>query len=129
VSSSDSPSGQAQDPGDLDVKRLDATIALLIPRGGLDGEHLERVLHRGIETLVAEGVTGIVLDLRSFSMLDSSGLGALVANHGDIAEMSGVRFVLTGIGPSLHRTLSRTMLLHVLPVYETVERAFAALRS
>ena len=129
MSSSDSPSGQAQDPGDLDVKRLDATIALLIPRGGLDGEHLERVLHRGIETLVAEGVTGIVLDLRSFSMLDSSGLGALVANHGDIAEMSGVRFVLTGIGPSLHRTLSRAMLLQVLPVYETVERAFTALRA
>jgi len=129
VSSSDSPSGQAQDPGDLDVKRLDATIALLIPRGGLDGEHLERVLRRSIETLVAEGVTGIVLDLRSFSMLDSSGLGALVANHGNIAEMSGVRLVLTGIGPTLHRTLSRTMLLQVLPVYETVERAFAALRS
>lgn len=129
MSSSDSASGQAEDPGDVNIERLDSTIALLIPKGGLDGDHLERALRHSIATLVAEGVTGLVVDMRSFTMLDSSGLGALVANHRDIAEMNGVRLVLTGVGPSLHRTLSRAMLLQVLPVYETVERAFAALRS
>jgi anti-anti-sigma factor len=119
----------SSDEGDLEVLRLDSTIALLVPRGGLDGERLERTLRRGITTLVADGVTGLVLDLRSFSMLDSSGLGALVASHGEIAGIDGVRLVLTGVGPSLHRTLSRSMLLQVLPVYETVERASAWLRS
>ena len=123
------PSGRAAAPGDLDVQRLDSTTALLIPKAGLEGEQLERVLRLGIATLVAEGVTGLVLDLRSISMMDSAGLGALVASHGDIAEMNGVRFVLTGVSPTLHRALSRTMLLQVLPVYETVERAFAAVRS
>jgi anti-sigma B factor antagonist len=108
---------------------LDPTVALLIPHGGLDGDQLDRALRSSIESLVAEGVTGLVVDMRSFAILDSSGLGALVACRGDIAEMSGVRLVLTGIRPSLHRTLSRAMLLQVLPVYETVERAFAALRA
>jgi anti-anti-sigma factor len=113
---------------DVEVARLDATIALLIPRGGLDGEHLERALHACIETLVGEGVTGLVIDMNAYAILDSSGLGALVASHGEVVG-GGARVVLTGVGQSLHRTLSRSMLLQVLPVYETIERAFAALRS
>jgi anti-anti-sigma factor len=129
VSSTESPSGPGSGPVDVEIKRVDSTIALLIPRGGLDGEQLEYALRLSIETLVAAGVTGLVVDLRCYAILDSSGLGALVASHGDVAETSGVRLVLTGVGQSLHRTLSRSMLLQVLPVYETVERASAALRA
>ena len=129
MSSTESPSGPGSGPVDVDVERVDSTIALLIPRGGLDGEQLEYALRLSIETLVAAGMTGLVVDLRSYAMLDSSGLGALVASHGDVAETSGVRLVLTGVGQQLHRTLSRSMLLQVLPVYETVERASASLRA
>ncbi len=129
MSSTESPSGQAPGPLDVDVERLDSSIALLIPKGGLDGEQLEHALRSSIGTLVAEGVTGLVIDLRSYAVLDSSGLGALVASRGDVAEASGARLVLTGVGQGLHRTLSRSMLLQVLPVYETVERASAALRA
>ena len=129
MSSTETPSGRAPEPPDVEVERLDSAIALLIPRGGLDGEQLERALRLSIEALVAEGVTGLVIDLRSYAILDSSGLGALVASRGDVAETSGARLVLTGVGQGLHRTLSRSMLLQVLPVYETVERASAALRA
>ena len=130
MSSTENRSGEARGPGaDVDVARLDSTIALLIPKGGLDGEQLERALHLCLSTLVAEGVTGLVIDMNAYAILDSSGLGALVACHGEVAETGGARLVLTGVGQQLHRTLSRSMLLQVLPVYETVERAFAALRS
>jgi anti-sigma B factor antagonist len=129
VTSSDDPEGNAPVRPSIDVLRLDDTIALLIPGPGLDGDQLDSVLRAKIENLIEEGVTGLVVDMRSFAMLDSSGLGALIACRGDIAEANGVRLVLTGVGPSLHRTLSRAMLLSVLPVYETVERAFAALRA
>jgi anti-anti-sigma factor len=129
VSGSDGPSGRIDDCGDLEILRLDSSIALLVPRSALDGEQLEGTLRRGIAALVADGVTGLVLDLRAFSVLDSSGLGALVATHGELADLNGVRLVLTGVGPSLRRTLSRVMLLQVFPVYESVERAFASLRS
>lgn len=128
MSSSDNPSGQAPSPADVDVARLDAKIALLIPKGGLDGERLEHSLHLCIESLLGEGVTGLVIDLNAYTVLDSSGLGALVASHGDVAS-HGARLVLTGVAQQLHRTLSRAMLLQVLPVYETIERAFAALRT
>jgi anti-anti-sigma factor len=128
VSSTEKPSGRAPEPPEVDVARLDAEIALLIPRGGLDGERLESALHLCVETLLGEGVTGLVIDLNAYSILDSSGLGALVASHGEVAG-SGARLVLTGVGQQLHRTLSRAMLLQVLPVYETIERAFAALRA
>jgi anti-anti-sigma factor len=128
LSDNEKPSGEGQRPPDVDIARLDASIALLIPKGGLEGEDLERALHRSITTLLAEGVTGLVIDMNAYAILDSSGLGALVASHGDVAG-SGARLVLTGVGQSLHRSLSRAMLLQVLPVYETIERAFAALRT
>jgi anti-anti-sigma factor len=128
VSSTETPSGQAPGAPDVDVARLDAEVALLIPRGGLDGEQLEHALHLCVESLLGEGVTGLVIDLNAYTILDSSGLGALVASHGEVAS-NGARLVLTGVGQNLHRTLSRAMLLQVLPVYETIERAFAALRA
>jgi anti-sigma B factor antagonist len=129
VTSSDDPEAKAGAQPSIDVLRLDDAIALLIPGAGLDGDQLDSVLRASIDNLIEEGVKGLVVDMRAFAMLDSSGLGALVACRGDIAEANGVRLVLTGVGPSLHRTLSRAMLLSVLPVYESVERAFAALRA
>ena len=128
MSGNGKPSGQGPDSSEVEVARLDATIALLIPKGGLDGEVLEHALHRCLEIVLREGVTGVVIDMNSYAVLDSSGLGALVASHGDVAS-NGARLVLTGVGQQLHRTLSRAMLLQVLPVYETTERAFAALRK
>jgi anti-anti-sigma factor len=128
LSDNEKPSGGGQGSSEVDIARLDSSIALLIPKGGLEGEDLERALHRSIATLLAEGVTGVVVDMNAYAILDSSGLGALVASHGDVAG-SGARLVLTGVGQSLHRSLSRAMLLQVLPVYETIERAFAALRT
>jgi anti-anti-sigma factor len=129
VGSSDTPSGRIPDSGRLEIERLGSRVALLVPAGGLAGDQLHNALREGMEALVAEGVTGMVIDMRSFSVLDSSGLGALVSCHGDVSGIEGVRLVLTGVSPSLRRTLSRAMLLQVLPVYESVERAFAALRS
>ena len=128
MSGNGKPSGEEPGSADVEVARLDTTIALLIPKGGLDGEQLEHALHGCLENLLAEGVTGLVIDMNSYAVLDSSGLGALVATHGDVAS-SGARLVLTGVGEPLRRTLSRAMLLQVLPVYETIERAFAALRK
>jgi anti-anti-sigma factor len=128
VSGNGKPSGQEPGSSDVEVARLDAKVALLIPRGGLDGEELEHALHRCLEILLGEGVTGVVIDMNSYAVLDSSGLGALVASHGDVAG-AGARLVLTGVGQTLRRTLSRAMLLQVLPVYETIERAFDALRK
>ena len=128
MSGNGKPSGQEPGSADVEVARLDASIAVLIPKGGLDGEQLEHALHRCLETLLSDGVTGFVIDMNSYAVLDSSGLGALVASHGDVAS-NGARLVLTGVGEQLRRTLSRAMLLQVLPVYETIERAFAALRK
>jgi anti-anti-sigma factor len=128
VSGNEKPTGPSSGPADVEVARLDPTIALLIPKGGLDGERLEHALHQGIDALLHDGVTGLVIDMNAYAVLDSSGLGALVASHGDVAS-GGARLVLTGVGQQLHRTLSRAMLLQVLPVYETIERAFAALRK
>jgi anti-anti-sigma factor len=129
VSGSDNPSGQTPAPEGLEILRLDAKIAHLVPAGGLDGDRLHSLLHQGVASLIADGVTGLVVDMRAFSLLDSTGLGALVSCRAEIAGMDGARLVLTGVSASLRHTLSRAMLLQVLPVYETVERAFAALRS
>jgi len=124
----DPGSGDARGRGDVEIERLEARIALLVPSGGLAGDRLHEALASRVENLVSEGVTGLVVDLRAYPMLDSSGLGALIASHGS-AHSGGAKLVLTGVRPSLHRTLSRAMLLQVMPVYETVERALVALRT
>ena len=129
MTSDNRPSPSLPDSSRLEVERLDSRIALLVPASELHGDELHRVLRQGIEALVSEGTTGLVIDMRAFTVLDSSGLGALVSCHGDVSGIEGARLVLTGVSPSLRRTLSRAMLLQVLPVYESVERAFAALRS
>jgi anti-anti-sigma factor len=110
------------------IERPDAQIAHLIPSGLLDGDSLQAELIQAIGTAATDGATRFVLDMRSFSMLDSSGLGALVAAHSEVAGLPDARLVLTGITPTLRQTLSRAMLLQVLPVYDTVERAINALR-
>lgn len=111
------------------IERPEEGIAVILPSGFLDGEQLQTELVASIGPLTAEGVTKIVLDLREFAMLDSAGLGALVASHGEVSSAQGGRLVLTGVLPSLRQTLSRAMLLQVLPVYDTLARALAAVRG
>lgn len=111
------------------IERPEARIAVIAPSGSLDGEQLHTELQAGVGDLLADGVTGIVVDLSEFAILDSAGLGALVAAHREVAGAQGARMVLTGVVPALRQTLSRAMLLQVLPVYETLARALAAVRD
>lgn len=128
MSPQDSGAGEGRSRGDVEIERLETRVALLVPSSGMAGDRLHEALAARVENLLVDGVNGFVVDLRSYPMLDSSGLGALIACHG-AADNGGAKLVLTGVRPSLHRTLSRAMLLQVMPVYETVERALVALRS
>jgi anti-anti-sigma factor len=113
----------------LRIERPEAGIAVVVPSSSLDGERLYAELEAGLTALIADGVTGIVVDLSDFAMLDSAGLGALVAGHREVVGAQGARMVLTGVVPALRQTLSRAMLLQVLPVYDTLARALAAVRG
>ena len=47
-----------------------------------------------IKELVAQGVNDIVVDLTSVQVIDSSGIGLLVATHNSLARLSGTMEVI-----------------------------------
>ena len=63
-----------------------------------------------------------VLKLNGVSMMDSAGLGVLVASYTSIQKREG-RLVLAGLGRGLQNLIAITKLARVFEVYESEEDA------
>ena len=53
-----------------------------------------------LKTLIAEGARDIVIDLTDTHLVDSSGIGLLVATHNSLARLEG-RLAIINAGPDL----------------------------
>ena len=67
------------------------------------------VLGQALQSLIAEGVRTIVLDLSSVEAIDSSGLGTLVGNAKAMASCGGV-IALAGVNGRVMKVLTITNL-------------------
>jgi anti-sigma B factor antagonist len=67
------------------------------------------VLGEAIQSLIADGVRSIVIDLSAVQSIDSSGLGTLVGNARSMASAGG-SISLNGVTDRLRRTLTITNL-------------------
>ena len=72
-------------------------------------------LREKVKSLLAEGKKNIVLDLKNVTMIDSSGLGALVAAHSS-AKSSGAALRLCNLGTRTNELLQMTRLVTVFEV-------------
>jgi anti-sigma B factor antagonist len=83
-------------------------------------------LREKVKGLLGEGKKKIVLDLKNVSMIDSSGLGALVAAHSS-AKSSGASLRLCNLGSRTNELLQMTRLLTVFEVSDSEAEAVRAM--
>jgi anti-sigma B factor antagonist len=75
-------------------------------------------LREKVKALLAEGKKKLVLDLKNVGMIDSSGLGALVAAH-STATTAGASLRLSSLSERSNQLLQMTKLLTVFEVSKT----------
>jgi len=79
-------------------------------------------LRESVKELVSEGKKKLVLDMKNVTMIDSSGLGALVAAYSS-AKSGGTSLRLCNLGAHFNQLLQITKLLTVFEVSKTQEDA------
>lgn len=83
-------------------------------------------LREKVKSLLAEGKKNIVLNLSNVTLIDSSGLGALVAAYSS-AKSGGASLRLCNLGSRFNELLQITKLYTVFEVSETEAEALSAM--
>jgi anti-sigma B factor antagonist len=78
-----------------------------------------------IDSLLASGVTRIVINLEHVNYVDSAGLGALIEMHRN-TKTKGGSLKLCNLGPNLRQALE---IARLLPIFETCPTETAAIAS
>ena len=84
------------------------------------------VLREKVKSLLGEGKKNIVLNLSNVTLIDSSGLGALVAAYSS-AKSGGASLRLCNLGSRFNELLQITKLYTVFEVSETEADALSSL--
>jgi anti-sigma B factor antagonist len=96
-------------------RHLDTVILRLYGEFDLSSEQRFR---EELEAVLADGATTVVVDLRSLSFMDSTGLRALVSLHNH-ATVTQIDFAVLCDGGAVRRVLQATRLDSVLPMVDT----------
>lgn len=105
--------------GDIAVIDLDGKVTI--------GE-TNRQLHEALRSLVNAGTNKIVLNLKKVKVIDSSGLGEIVAGYSTLKAHGG-RLVLTNMPTRVTDLMTITKLYTVFDVFETEAEALSALQD
>ena len=104
---------------DVIIVDLDGRLVL-----GVGDEILRDVMNE----LLAEEWKKIVLNLRKVTIMDSSGIGEVVASW-KLAKRFGASLKLMRPAPQVQRTLRLTQILPLLEVYDSEEEAVASFQT
>lgn len=100
-------------------------VAVVLLKGELLDEDDEMVLQQKIDSLKADDIRKVVLDLGRINRINSQGLSALITAVKSIRAVGGdVR--LAQIDKQIQDVFIRTRLVQVFSTYETVARALAS---
>ena len=102
--------------GNITIVDLSGKIAL--------GES-NRALHEAIRGLISDGQKNILLNLASVSIIDSSGLGELVASYASV-ERSGGTLKLSNLSDRNIQLITITKLYTVFDVFDNEAEALAS---
>jgi anti-sigma B factor antagonist len=106
-------------------REVDGVVVLALDGRIVLGE--ETIALRGkVKSLLGEGKKKIVLDLKNVTMVDSSGLGALVTAYTS-AKTSGATLRLCSLGSRTNELLQMTRLLTVFEVSDSEADAVRAM--
>jgi anti-sigma B factor antagonist len=88
----------------------------------------DEILRDVVNELLAEDWKKIVLNLRKVTIIDSSGIGEVVASW-KLAKRFGASLKLMRPAPQIQRTLRLTQLLPLLEVFDSEEEAVASFQT
>lgn len=102
-------------------RETDGVVVLALDGRIVLGEETNK-LREGVKNLVSQGKKKIVVDVKNVTMIDSSGLGALVAAYSS-AKSAGASLRLCNLGAHFNELLQITRLLTVFDVSKTEQDA------
>jgi len=105
----------------LTNREVDGVTVLALDGRIVLGEETNK-LRESVKNLVSQGKKKIVLDMKDVTMIDSSGLGALVAAYSS-AKSGGASVRLCNLGAHFNELLQITRLLTVFEVAKTEQDA------
>lgn len=111
---------------DISVEYQNENVVLRVSGSILGEDRIE--LGDRIQELVDSGGKNVVLNLQNVDLMDSVGLGMLVALRASLMRRE-VRFLLSNVDRSVKSLLAITKLLNVFDLYDTEDEALADLDS
>ena len=108
-------------------EKMHGTVAVVSLKGNLRGEPETEELRDKIYSLLQEGFTRIVVDMKGVRWISSSGLGTLIAALTSVRNKSG-DLRLANITEKVESLFAITQLVKVFKTYETVDRAVASFK-
>jgi len=100
--------------------------AILDVQGPVRLGESEQALREKVQELVGSGNRNIAVNLSGVTMLDSSGIGALVRSFTSVSR-SGGKFVIFSPTKMIRQTLKMVRLDTILSIYDDEAAALAAL--
>lgn len=114
---------------DLNIsKRQSGNVSILDLSGKIALGEGNRALHEAIRGLTADGPKNILLNLANVSVIDSSGLGELVAGYASV-ERSGGSLKLSNLSDRNIQLITITKLYTVFDVFDNEAEALASFGS
>jgi anti-sigma B factor antagonist len=106
-------------------EKMFGDVAVLTLRGNLRGEPETLELREKVNSLIEEGFTKVVIDMKGVRWVSSTGLGTLIATLTTLRNNGG-DLRLANITENVESLFVITQLTKVFKTYETVERAVAS---
>lgn len=103
-------------------------IAVLEPRGSLIGGNETDMLKAKAEDLIEQGNKKIVIDLRSVSYINSSGIGALISVSSMYQKVGG-KVKLCNVAKSVQNVFVITKLTGIFDVEDNRNQAIDSLKN
>lgn len=105
-------------------EKMDGDIAVLTVTGNMMGGPDSSALHEKVKSLISEGLTKVVIDIKGVKWMNSSGLGVLMACMSSLQQAGG-NLKLASVTEKVKSILMITKLIELFETYENAERAVA----
>lgn len=106
-------------------EKVEQNVAVLSISGNMMGGSETDALHEKIKSLIDDGITKVVIDLKGVKWMNSSGLGVLMACFSSLSKVGG-KLKLANVAEKIKSIFMITQIIKFFDTYETVERAVAS---
>lgn len=109
-------------------EKMEGDVAVLTVSGNMMGGPDTSVLHDKVKSLIGDGFTGVVIDIKGVKWMNSSGLGILMACMSSLQQAGG-RLKLASVTEKVKSILMITKLIEIFDTYESADLAIRAFES